>query len=476
MSRFLATASLDMRLQWRNGFYLAAAVAAMPVALIGFRLAAADIGWLMPAIIVMHLVAGSFYFTAALALLEQDEGTRAAQVVSPLRPAEYLGAKVATLGALALAEHLLIVAGLAGFRFNPLWLALGVGLASALFVLVGFAVAARYDSLNALLLPSILVAGALALPAAASAMGWRSWLLLLHPMQPAVVLLRAAFGAAGPWELVYALLYGSVALVGAAMLALRAYPPLRARRHRMTIMLVVRALGPIEARSIRRDELLRWLLILPPLLTLGARFLLPAVAARLSTTLGIDIGAIVPLVIGMVALTIGPILCGMVVGFLLLDQRDDGTLTALRVTPLPPALYLAYRVGLPMAICLPVTALAIWASGISGDLAGLLAALAAGLPIAPLAALLLAVFATNKVQGVALMKAMSVLFIAPLAALFIAEPWRRLFGVFPTFWPVALLDMARAGAPTLWTALAAGLAYDAALLWLLVRRLARASA
>jgi fluoroquinolone transport system permease protein len=38
-----------------------------------------------------------------------------------------------------------------------------------------------------------------------------------------------------------------------------------------------------------------------------------------------------------------PALVGMVIGFLLLDQRDDQTLAALQVTPLTLNGYLIYR-------------------------------------------------------------------------------------------------------------------------------------
>ena len=43
-----------------------------------------------------------------------------------------------------------------------------------------------------------------------------------------------------------------------------------------------------------------------------------------------------------------PGIVGMVVGFLLLDERDARTLAALRVTPLAMPRYLAYRVAVPL--------------------------------------------------------------------------------------------------------------------------------
>ena len=45
-----------------------------------------------------------------------------------------------------------------------------------------------------------------------------------------------------------------------------------------------------------------------------------------------------------------PGIVGMVIGFLLLDERDAQTLKALRVTPLSIRRYLAYRITLPLLV------------------------------------------------------------------------------------------------------------------------------
>ena len=44
-----------------------------------------------------------------------------------------------------------------------------------------------------------------------------------------------------------------------------------------------------------------------------------------------------------------PGMIGTVIGFLLLDERDDRMLTALLVTPMSTAGYLAYRITIPLA-------------------------------------------------------------------------------------------------------------------------------
>jgi len=49
-----------------------------------------------------------------------------------------------------------------------------------------------------------------------------------------------------------------------------------------------------------------------------------------------------------------PITFGVLIGFLLLDEKDDDTLTALQVTPLSTNGYVAYRVAVPIALTIPL--------------------------------------------------------------------------------------------------------------------------
>jgi fluoroquinolone transport system permease protein len=63
----------------------------------------------------------------------------------------------------------------------------------------------------------------------------------------------------------------------------------------------------------------------------------------------------------------------------------------------------------------------------------------------PIFALLLASLAANKVQGLAVMKGLSLILVAPLVAYFVAEPSQWLFGLAPTFWPIKAFWQALAG-------------------------------
>lgn len=234
----------------------------------------------------------------------------------------------------------------------------------------------------------------------------------------------------------------------------------------------LRALGAVDAASVARDGLLRWLLPLPLLLAAALRWLLPPVLARLAALVGIDLARYYAPLMGYVLLAIAPTICGMLVGFLLLDQRDDRTLLAMRVTPLPLAGYLAYRLALPMLLSLLLTLVALPLSGLARLGAGglLLAALAAA-PLAPLNALFLGALAANKVQGVALQKALGVVMLAPALGALAPQPWGLLAALAPTYWPAALLWGLQAGLPLAWLLLPAGLLYQGLLAALLLRRL-----
>jgi fluoroquinolone transport system permease protein len=241
----------------------------------------------------------------------------------------------------------------------------------------------------------------------------------------------------------------------------------------MYVMKLLRGLGPIDARSVGRDSLLRALFVLPIVVAAACRLVLPAVLARLGALLGSDLLAYYSPIVSGALLLIAPVISGQVIGFLLLDQRDDRTLTALQVMPMPLGAYLAYRLAAPMLVSVSMTLAAFPIAGVAVAAPPLLLAALAAAPLAPLFALALAVFAANKVQGLALLKASSVLLAAPIAAAFAPAGWSWAFGAAPTFWPVWLLWSLQAGDPAAWIYLAGGLAYHALLLGALIRRFER---
>ncbi len=210
MKRLGTAVSGDIRLQFRNGFYYAALVV-MVVMVILLRQVPGDLlTWLLPLFILSNLLINTFYFVSGQVLLEKEEGTLAAQVVTPLRPLEYLAAKVITLTLLSLLENGLIVLLVFGVPPRVDLFVLAIISAAVILTLAGFMVVARYDSINQFLMPSVLYTTALILPLMTYLGLPEHWLLYLHPLQASLTLMRAAFEPAAMVQLLYAFLCAAV--------------------------------------------------------------------------------------------------------------------------------------------------------------------------------------------------------------------------------------------------------------------------
>lgn len=141
-----------------------------------------------------------------------------------------------------------------------------------------------------------------------------------------------------------------------------------------------------------------------------------------------------------VALLLPAFLIGWVSGFLLLEDRDDGPLMAVEVTPVGKAGFLGYRLAVSAAITALITVLGIMlllpeASG------WLKLVLLLTVPAdTVLAAIALLAFARNKVEGLALTKLTNLAAIVPLAAV-VPSPLRMVAGVVPTYWIGELLGL-----------------------------------
>jgi fluoroquinolone transport system permease protein len=221
--RTAALLACDVRLQARNGFYHAAAVVLLIWALLGWRLPALAWAELLPAVVLNNLAIGTFFFVGGLVLLERDEGTLEALVVTPVRTSEYLAARVATLSAVAVLENVLVVWWIGGPGFAAAPLVAGAALASVMFCLTGFIAVVRYRSVNEYLLPAMGYTVLLFLPVLPYfGVGAGPW-VYAHPVQGPLLLLRGAFSPLTAGEAVYAVVYSLVWIVVLGVLARRAF-------------------------------------------------------------------------------------------------------------------------------------------------------------------------------------------------------------------------------------------------------------
>jgi hypothetical protein len=160
--------------------------------------------------------------------------------------------------------------------------------------------------------------------------------------------------------------------------------------------------------------------------------------------------------VAIVVLVLPAVLIGWVTGFLLLEDRDDGVLVAVDITPIGKTGFLLYRVTITAIVAAVITAGAVLAVAPSlGPAAHILIVLAVAVE-AVMAAVLLPAIARNKVEGLALTKLTNLAAVVPLLAL-IPSPWRYVAGIVPTYWigeliaPDAMLPMPSVVAATLAT-------------------------
>jgi fluoroquinolone transport system permease protein len=218
VSRLAATLRLDARLQARNRVYLIVAVAAAGLALALRALFSSEqLHFFMPLVALSGVGITTLFLVGVLLLLERGEGTLDVVLVSPLRPSEYLASKLLTVTALALVESVLITTLAYGFDLTFPWLALGVLLRAGLVGAVGVAVGVRHRSITDFLLPTIPLALAFDLPVFWYLELWQSPFFYLWPTLPSLLFAKAAFLPVEPAQLVYAGVYGVLAM-GAAIL------------------------------------------------------------------------------------------------------------------------------------------------------------------------------------------------------------------------------------------------------------------
>ncbi len=126
-------------------------------------------------------------------------------------------------------------------------------------------------------------------------------------------------------------------------------------------------------------------------------------------------------------------LLGWVIGFLILEERDEGPLLALDVTPLGKQGIALYRASFTFCLAAILSCFAI--PFLFPDISFLLALTLILLTSLQSAIVSFAIpaIANNKVQGLALTKVMNLFAMAPLLTL-IPSPFRYIAGFVPAFW------------------------------------------
>ncbi len=203
-------------------------------------------------------------------------------------------------------------------------------------------------------------------------------------------------------------------------------------------MNAIRTYAEADGRAVLRDSMIRIVLLAPLAIAILARFGLPIIERYTLRRYGFDLTAHREALLVFLLIIVVPMLFGMVAGLLLLDDRDDGLVRVLLITPVSLRSYLWWRSGAAgvLSVCFLLVVV---------PLSGLLAApygrivpaiLLTG-PVAAVLALVCVALARDRLEGLAVMKALSLIVLAPALLPFVNGPGEAL-AALPTGPPAAL--------------------------------------
>ncbi len=206
-----------------------------------------------------------------------------------------------------------------------------------------------------------------------------------------------------------------------------------------------------ELKNIMRDSMTKVLLVYPVFILIVTSYVLPIVLDRFGGDTPETIVA--SLVMIIIFASIAPFITAAMLGFSILDNRDDNTLDTIRVTPMSLKGYVVFKSIYAYVLSVNASFLIMFGTKhLSGDgytimgvnlfdnfTAGnlFIYALVSGL-FTPAFALLLSALAKNKIEGFAFMKGTGMIVIVPALAVIetMQDAKQYILGIVPIFWPV----------------------------------------
>ena len=246
----------------------------------------------------------------------------------------------------------------------------------------------------------------------------------------------------------------------------------------MQITQLVLKFGRNDVKLIGRDHFLVFMFFFVLYIAIALRFGLPWLDSYLaengilpSESVPMSFADFYPLLVAFMAVFQGSLIAGTIFGFALLDEKDDDTIKAMLVTPVPLSRYVMYRVAVPIVLAFfTVIAMVLFIGQALIPLWQLILISTGASLTAPIATLFYGIFAENKVQGFAMAKFVGIAGWAILLGWFVDEPLQWLFGLFPPFWISKAYWMAYYGNNLWWLALIVGIILQAGLIYLLIQR------
>lgn len=439
----------ELRLQRRHGVLLTTVVMTAMWVVVLLALPAPWRPRVLPWVLFLDLATLGFFFVPALAVVERANGVTAALRVTRLGPTRALAVRLSVLSLSAVAAALVVVP-VAGLGWSPPVLT-GVVLTTGLLSLLAVVMIGRADTLTTYVARVPTVAVPLLVPALVRGTGlWDSAVLTLSPATGALELLAGRWSAPTfLWILLWLAALWVVATtsrfdVGPDPTTGRPSAPSTPRVTPLTGVGPLRALRSfaiVDRRTLLGDRLLLLLVAGVPLVALAVRWLQGPGRAWLQGRYGVDVSPHLPAVWALALVVHTAAMFGAVAGLLFLEDRDAGVLAPIATTRASLPALLAYRLGATALATAGFVVVGLRLAGAehpAGIVGELLTAVAAG-AVAVIPAILLACTAHDRVQGMALMKAMGLPLYLPVAWWYVQDPAGWLFAILPTAWAARAL-------------------------------------
>ncbi len=208
-------------------------------------------------------------------------------------------------------------------------------------------------------------------------------------------------------------------------------------------MVYILKLAVNDLKNVIRDRMFVFLFFAyPVMLILVSRIIVHLIAPRIGNMFPLAANFSVLFMFFTIAI---PMIFSFIVAFLILDERDEHLLTVLRVMPISRNSYLIYRMFFMSLFAFIVLLIFPLLSGlVDGTQFSYLAYIPVAILFAlftPFLALLVASFATNKVQAFAIFKIGGTVFMLPIFAFFLnLGNLKYIFSPIPNFWSLMSLD------------------------------------
>jgi fluoroquinolone transport system permease protein len=224
-----------------------------------------------------------------------------------------------------------------------------------------------------------------------------------------------------------------------------------------------------DYKLLKGDPMLILSMGVPFILWALMQFLVPWIVEKSMEQWGIDLSPYYHQA-GTFFLMLVPMMMGMVYGFILLDERDGGIITAISVTPTGKSGYLKLRMGIPMAISFIFVLLFVLLLDLS-EYRNLIQLVLIALVFSSQSLILLlflGAFADNKVMGLAISKGFGILLLGPMLDYILPSPFFWIGSYSPMFW--ASRAFLTPGLSLFWLYTSITILFHALLLWILFRK------